>query len=434
MKSKQIIMGAMLATQSLTALSAPLINDFEAPKAEYNKKQKELNVQTEFSQLPSNSNFKLANHDITYPLSEIIKEKITGIYENPFEKDKIMVLYFKENYKKIDKEQLSRDKGFLLGELIKLGGITIEDVEKLNYLIDYEIKNKDIGSYFNGNGNPQKESESDLNFVVVSNDQMKVFQKFGKDNGYDDKIVDIFEEFILYHEIAHSHDDNIVFDELIAQERTDLVEKFKKLKEENPSGSIKERILELEKDLEKLDKGVRISHLKKENYADVFSLLALAENFKKKDPINGLKDMQKFTELLMKDLRIDNVVSNDFNSHLTKPTIQTTIDFISSNWNIVDKFNNQEKKQLSEKITNETLYAPEIDILTHITGQQMSAMTGGISMPHMKEVSMNVNEKIKDILVKSFDENGDIVVKIDSEKDNTKYKVKRNDKPKLNKD
>lgn len=376
--SQKIIMSAIIAIQSFTAIASPENIDFDIPKAEYIQTQKvnqEDNKEAEFS-------FQYLNKDKKISFEEMLLKEESGVFKNPFKAEEVMVISFQ------NKEDLRASHDEIKKDLEENGLLNFSTYEKYR---DKELTKKytKTGSF---HSQPNAD-EIDYNFISYSKEQLIEIQKDAREKGYSEEMIELLPYAILFHEMGHTHNHQAKVYQDLQEQTKDFSKEEKKIRRK-----------EIEEKLELMNLGG-------ENYADSFMFMKIAEMEKEKNPENGLKNVNELSDYFIKHFRNDNEKQNEFDIHASKATVKTTIDFINNNWEIIDQFTHVNKEQLAASITNGTLNNPEINSsITSYSGQKELARDGGLSNSVIKSVSKKVNKEMQEMISLSIAENGDTAV------------------------
>jgi hypothetical protein len=398
MNSKAIIMSGLMTLQSLNAIAAPVkidIQDFNNPKAEYVKSGAEIstnnNVLTEEEVFLTN-----INTDIKIERSQILSEEISGVYKNPFGEADVMVVSFQEN-ENLENEHKKIEKVLLDNKIL------VE--EYYNKLKDYENESMkyEMGSFHKSNTG----DKVDYNFVSLSTSQIKMYQKQALDSGFGKDVVDLIPSMVFLHEASHSHNNQSKI--------------FIDYKKEIESKYTKEELMYKSYDLSmKIEKDIKNIALYRENHADSLMLLTLAQE-KKQNGYNNLSDIHNLSEYMQTVFRKDDIVKNRFNTHLSKTTIKTTMDFIEKNSESLKYLSQEELEEIANNITRESLNHLDVEVHTStLKGQMESAKNGGIAKEVVQKVSNSINDKIEIVI----NQKGSNVIKFDKEGNENQYKSK----------
>jgi hypothetical protein len=379
-KSNKIIMAGMIALQTMSALASPALTleGFDTPKAEYtqNKKQNE-NTDLEMKNKEEGVvYFKNLNTGAEMTLADLMEHNVAGVYENPFEEDKLMVISF-QNEDNLRSQHRENQKTLEERQLFDSGSYERHRQQELTK------KHTKTGSFHS----MSRYNEIDYNFISFSQNQLEKIQDSAKD--YSQELKDILPLAIMLHEIAHTHDNQ-------SKQYHELQEHLMNLPEK-----------EIEDLEDKIKRKNELMDLGGENYADSYMFLELTKSLKTSNPENAQELINELANYFINDFRADGEKQDDFEPHASKATVKTTSDFINENWEIIEQFNSNEMKQLSASIVNGTLNNPEIN--SHINNkksQQLLAKKGGLSEMQIEIVSNAVNDKLNKMLSVSLNEEG----------------------------
>jgi hypothetical protein len=400
-KSKKIIMAGMIALQSLGAIAAPAqmaIEEFSSPKAEYVQVIESKDLFPEVKEEQGINYVLNINTGVKLPLNQVMNDEISGAYKHPFNENGIMVISFQ------DSDTLSQDHEQIKKDLDD-HGILSNKKYQMHILKQMVNKNSNQGSY----QDTEYESGIDYNFISISTAQIKKIQEKNILNGYED-INDMIPELVLYHEMAHSHDNQSVkYESFLEDLKTNYTE------DEMYSDEAQEKVVDKFKEL----------RLEGENYADSNMLLNLAKTKKNYNSETYLSKINKLAEYMLNDFREDGVVKKDFDPHMSKATVKTTIDFINNNSENIEKFDYEDFKSIAENISSETLGHKDISkYVKNFEGQKEIAELGGLQNEIIQQVADKVNGDISKMINIYVNAEGETKYNFNSPSDNMSKDLK----------
>ena len=375
---KKVVMGAMIALQMAGALAAPVATDFESPKASFTKVQTE-NEELDHSvkdKIEGEIYFQNLNGTGEFSMSDILDNEIAGVYKNPTQEGEIMVISFqnsghlKSSHNDIKKDLIEQD-------LYEYASYETHRAKELTK------KYTETGSFHSLNG----QENIDYNFISFSTQEAEILVAEAKKLGYSEKLQKILPSAILLHEMAHTHNHQSepYYDE--------------------------DTLMEKSTSVSKMEEHLNLLALGGENYADADMFLQMGKILKLKSPETAKQDIQELAEYFMNDFRDDSKVKSQFDTHASKATIKTAIDFVEDNWEILEQFTDKDMEQISASITNGTLNNPMINKkINSFEAQKELAENGGIQDEIVSKVSKKVNDKLKDMITVEIDSEGKGVV------------------------
>ena len=400
--SKKIAMAGLIGLYSLNAIGQPINNDqFQDVKAEYTQNIEQQLEQT--LEQPSNESPKMFTHANTgdeFNLKEIVKNKQSGVYINPFDDSQVITFSFVS-----DEGDVLDNKVKLSRELRKLStnestyNVYKELFGTSNYLslhshffdiIDTSIEEKEkVGSFHTDIA--EFDSNHNLNFINISIKQIEEIQEIGLKKGLSQESMDLILELAAFHEIGHSMEN-------IAEQRKDFYQKIS-------NGDIGFK-----------NKEFLVFNLGDESFSDSFAFLQLAKVAKESGI--SLDTFKEVTDFFLAEVRDDShsPKRHEFQEHLTKQTGFVTRNFIEQHWNNIDQLSNQDIIQLSVAITNLTNQNKKINpYVSNYEGQSYLSSKGGLSNRELDKLSDEVLPKINAMISTTLSNKGEVAMEFNYE-------------------
>ena len=316
--------------------------------------------------------FKNLNNSVEFSMGEVLKNEISGVYENPMDRGDVIVISFQDS----DNLELNHQEISL--NLKKAG--------KYNKKTYKEHTDSELNKMEEGSGSfysVTKKEDIDYNFISISSFEIMRDVDWSQDLNFSSKMKELLPYSILFHEMAHSHDHR---EKANYEVRDSLTKVFGKRKE---------------------NEIINLYKLGEENYADSNMFLQMGKMLKQKSPETARKDIQELEFFYMLALRVDFIEKNNFDAHTTRATIKTTMDFIEEHWVILEQLTNKDMEKISASITNGTLNNPLINKkVNSLKAQKELAKNGGLQQEILVKVSKKVNDKLKEMINVEIDSDG----------------------------
>lgn len=386
---RKILLKGMLTVTATIALSAVsiagstlLLSDFDSNqvKAEFLKKD-----------IPSSSDLKGTYFETfsgkKYNTKDLIENKISGAFIHPDKKGEIIVISFQDDKESKLKTNKSRH------EEITKDLINFENYDLLNST-NFETKEKKTNGSFHFT-NPI--DEFDYNAISISVKQIEEIKERAIKEGFSEKITYRIGEIILFHEMAHSHNQENT-------RRIKLIEEYNKQETEQEINLFHEKVGSKEV-------------YRAENYADTFSLLKLA---KEENLIEDGLNFKEFKELstFLKDFFRGKKGHNleDFNKHETRASLEVANNFIEKNWKIIGGISIEDLEDISRVLTDSVINNNIVKKYnSSYVNQQKLIENEGYSKEELKVIKSDVDEIIIGLIEEVITGNK-LVKKINKEK------------------
>jgi hypothetical protein len=307
------------------------IKSFDSPSKTISYKQKS-NIKIEPTLSKSLSpmfSLKPLNQDITYEITDVLKNNRTGVYQNPTEHNEIMVLAFKKNEESVNLNTIKK-------ELADTDHFNDNNWELLKDAYNTAMNHRLTSSH-----TPYLSEQIDYKAIYIKQEN----DLFGLEMSLKGKLTDYDKEMhalaTYFHEQAHSHIK--LKDTLGFIEQIDKMEKSGFINENNISTA-----------MEYLEGTYSLD----ESYADSFSTITMAKFFKEKYGNEEGKD--KYNDFYEQRYEMRNKTIHEFNldsfqKHFTITTMSSTDDFIALNWGNIDNMNFDDIKSVSTYISSNSM-------------------------------------------------------------------------------
>jgi hypothetical protein len=307
------------------------VSSFDKPKASVvydSGKSQDLGESYISDYFDKNSSFVVnsLNTGISYSIDKILKNEISGVYENLTEDGEVMTLTFQ------GKKNSNLDT--IKSDLTNYGIYTDKMWD------DFQVVyNSAMDSYITSSHNEYAHEHFDLNHINMKydGDDLALLFSINKDLSQDE--LEIMRVFVFLHEQAHSHISN--------KDSWSFISQVGDIEQES---EFKDKLFDFMNYYEGLE-------TQGESYADSFALMATVKYIQEKYPDQNpsekieqfLNNVDEYRSAPLKTLQ-----NGEDLKHLTLPTVKSTISFIQSKQNDMIDISFDDMKNIAKHIKDRT--------------------------------------------------------------------------------